>query len=607
MFPVTFGMWTSLPYKHTIMKRLVHYVMSFSIFFTVVLNAAAKEDTPEMIWEQIKAAANQEDHRAVKTLCENLIVSTKPYDSLAVISRNLLAEMSLYSTVPEEVYESYAFFHRYNLDHPEDQSFVSLETQLKTAYEELIAFDAGMPLSEGIYFSDFHNKKYQPLVLVKITRNGDKWHAKLLDGCQVMLDKKNKKYGGLRYPGEIKGSSLSDTMLVVWEDSKVREPLTELANTITVENQKMKAEGHGTVAAYSTTIKESILGTLFVEGVGMVFDLIAGAISRGKIVGRHNELYLCPTGDGKLSARLDVTVKVMTTDDAAPRIDKMAIDFNLYKLYPHQEIFFFDSYYNNIITSGSDAIKLTGDEFKRFRYFHPSQFNPMILAEYKETEPCSINRVTKLMEPNGLAYKSFALQNYFPSVYNDPMVKYMPDFTELKEMYYDGGNIAIGKWSNEHKAYDEFMAVYYSNTGKIVYSQVIVDNPIAPVVKSCYLPNGEYAYGQFEAGVMNGSGSFITTDEELLEGRFVNGELYQGTSTFYTDDFLCRIVKTDGQWSTFAEISYANGDRYIGQYKNFRPHGKGMLVTSSGQVIQSEWKDGFRVVTKTTGTAKKRR
>lgn len=589
------------------MDRYVHYVLSFCVFFIVALNAVAKEDTPELIWEQIRTAAKEEDHDAVKTLCQNLIMVSKPYDSLAVISRNLLAEMSLYSTVPEEVYESYAFFHRYNVDHPGNQSFVPLEAQLKTAYEELIALDAGMPLSEGIYFSDFHNKKYQPLVLVKITRNGDQWHAQLLDGCQVMLDKKNKKYGGLRYPGEIMSSSLSDTMLVVWSDNKVREPLTELANTIAVENQKMKAEGFGTVAAYSTTIKESILGTLFVEGVGMVFDLISEALARGKVVGRHNELYMCPAGDGKLSARLDVTVKVMTTDDVDPRLDKMTVDFNLYKIYPHHEIFFFDSYYNNLITSGSEAIKLTGYDFMRFRYFHPSQFNPMIMAEYKETEPCSISRVTKLMEPNGLAYKSFALQNYFPSVYDDPMVKYMPGFTELKEMYYDGGNIAIGKWSNDHKAYDKFMAVYYSNTGKLVYSQVIADNPIAPVAKSCYWPNGEYAYGQYEADVMNGSGSFVTADGELLEGRFVNGELYDGTSTFHTDDFLCRIVKTDGQWSTFAEISYANGDKYIGQYKNFKPHGKGILMTASGQVIQSEWKDGVRVVAKTASSTKKKR
>jgi len=44
----------------------------------------------------------------------------------------------------------------------------------------------------------------------------------------------------------------------------------------------------------------------------------------------------------------------------------------------------------------------------------------------------------------------------------------------------------------------------------------------------------------------------------------------------------------EGQGTYF----YANGDKYIGQFKDGQPHGEGVYTMSSGKSVRGMWKNG---------------
>lgn len=555
------------------------------------------------MWNDITEARFNSQIDRQTELCEKLITMLSPYDSLAVISRQILADIHMSHGDMHRIYESYAFFHRYNKDNPGSNEYETLEYILKREYDRLLEEDKALFLPQGIYFSDFHDAKYQPLLLLQINKVGGRYFATIIDGCQLMTDKKNKKFGGLRLEEEIIQSMTSDSLQVYWSGVREREPMTELSHRMIDENRKAKAEAHGHISANSPTLKDALLATLIVESVGGLLDMIADAMARGKVVSRSNELQFVVTSEGTLAAEIVIKVRTMMTDSPDPVEKTMAVKFNLHKIYPHDEIFFLDKTYNRIITADNAGIELTGDEFKKFVSFHPSQFNPLIMASYKVTSPCSIRRVTKLMEPNGVMYKHYALKNYFSTIDEDPMMRYLPDFTDMQESYNDEGRIAIGKWSRRHKGYDEFKALYYSKSGEVCYSQVIAENPAAPVARSWYFSDGSFSHGQFIGDEMSGMGYYVSAEGEVMEGRFYDGYFYSGVCSRHFDDRVFRIMKNDGKWSLFPQIEYKNGDSYVGQYRHYLPNGKGIMVKASGEIIEGEWKDGVKVTP--TSTVKK--
>lgn len=558
------------------------------------------QDEASVLWKDITEARLNGEIDRQKELCEKLVSISDPYDSLAVISREILADIHMSHGNMHSIYESYAYFHRYNKDNPGNRDYETYEYMLKGAYDRMLEEDKALFLPEGIYFSDFHDAKYQPLLLLQIKKVGGRYYAGILDGCQLMTDAKNKKFGGLRHEEEIIQSLTSDSLQVYWSGSRNREPMTELSHRLIDENRRAKAEAYGNISANSPTFKDAMLATLIVESVGGLIDMIANAMARGKVVSRSNNLQFVVTSEGTLSAEILIKVRTMMTDYPDPVEKSMTVKFNMHKIYPHDEIFFLDKAYNKIITADNAGIELTGDAFKRFVSFHPSQFNPYIMASYKVESPCSIKRVTKLMEPNGVMYKHYALKNYFSTLNEDPMARYLPDFTDMQETYNDDGRIAIGRWSRRYKGYDEFKAVYYSNSDEICYSQVVAENPAAPVARSCYFSDGSFSHGQFIGDVMNGMGYLVSAEGEVMEGQFYDGYFYSGICSRHFDDRVFRIMKTDGNWSSFPQIEYKNGDCYVGQYRNYLPNGQGIMMKANGEVVKGEWKDGVKVVPSST-------
>jgi len=51
----------------------------------------------------------------------------------------------------------------------------------------------------------------------------------------------------------------------------------------------------------------------------------------------------------------------------------------------------------------------------------------------------------------------------------------------------------------------------------------------------------------------------------------------------------------EGKWEGFGQLFAANGDKYVGQFKNDKANGKGDFISQDGRVWQGEWQDNFLV------------
>lgn len=147
-----------------------------------------------------------------------------------------------------------------------------------------------------------------------------------------------------------------------------------------------------------------------------------------------------------------------------------------------------------------------------------------------------------------------------------------------------------------------------------------VFNDMAAECVTCILntSNGQY-WGQARDGVLYGYGIFISNDGSQWVGQYRNGECIfgilmsnktanVGSKTFYslydlTTGELLRIQTPDGAQTPdpqvardyrFESMTYANGDRYVGETYKGQRHGYGIYYWSDGQFWYGQYHHNVR-------------
>lgn len=593
--------------------------MSVVILLTFGTFTVQAQDSVQQIWEQIGRSATENDVDATRFNCKKLIMTAQPFDSLAVLSRYILAEMSLNGNDMSDIYESYAYFRYYNDNFGKTDIYEDLQKRLKSTYDSLLILDKQQILSEGIYFSDSHTENHQPLLLLHIFKSGGtEWRAQMLDGCYFMENRKNRKRGGITVSSNILQSKDGNTFSVFWHDTHERKPQTELAHSAIDQGRQLKAEMYGTISAAmandSYNRSDVIGGTVVTELVSGLFVIAGSLFARGKAVNLSNELVWSPMGDGILDAKLIHTEKKMHTGDSDYKEKSDDITFRLFKLYPHHEIFFYDKTNKQIITCDNERISIKNID-PAFKCFAPSAFSQKILSSLGSEVPCSFPEVRKAKDINGLMYKYFEYNTLFSSLKDDPIYKYVPDFSELESVYLNDGILALGKYSKKRGDFEQFCAQYKRN-GTITYSQLLENTDTTSRYMSVYDNLGGYFYGEFigdrQEGygymryqngniyegemvntVRNGNGTYYYIDGSVFKGRFEDDKCIDGKQVYKGDDFVYEREMSDGEWKDLGEITYINGDKYKGEVDDkYLPHGKGVITYLSGKVVQGEWVNG---------------
>lgn len=123
--------------------------------------------------------------------------------------------------------------------------------------------------------------------------------------------------------------------------------------------------------------------------------------------------------------------------------------------------------------------------------------------------------------------------------------------------------------------------------------------------------DGAKYVGQYEDDERNGKGVYHSANGVIWDGEFKNGTL-NGTAT------MTRLARTrkgksttyvgewkDGRMDGYGVMTYGDGDKYKGQWKDGLYHGEGIFTSSDGYIYEGRWendkRNGKGVLTMTDG------
>lgn len=102
--------------------------------------------------------------------------------------------------------------------------------------------------------------------------------------------------------------------------------------------------------------------------------------------------------------------------------------------------------------------------------------------------------------------------------------------------------------------------------------------------------DGVYSYtGEFVDGFENGYGIQILTNGEKFEGEMENGYFKKGTLYSVLNGGMVITGDFDKYEPYYGTIKYSDSIKYIGQIKNFVPHGEGTVYLTDGGIFKCHW------------------
>jgi hypothetical protein len=153
-------------------------------------------------------------------------------------------------------------------------------------------------------------------------------------------------------------------------------------------------------------------------------------------------------------------------------------------------------------------------------------------------------------------------------------------------------HITADYMSKQHA--DETYTGYVSGKliGDTVYTGQLVDGILEGEGQK--IRDGNIWKGTFKGGLLNGKGSYVTSDGDKYVGDFVDGKR-QGKGTYvwkegdsYTGDYF------DGQMHGKGTLKWVSGDVYIGDFVKGVCSGQGTYKWKNGDVYVGSFKEGKR-------------
>ena len=97
------------------MKQNYFELMKFILISLIVISsgtslACAQGRTVEQLWNELQEAVEKNDSFAVLCRCNDLIMSTEPFNEYAQRCRYILAKMDLLENRMNDIYEDFTYF-----------------------------------------------------------------------------------------------------------------------------------------------------------------------------------------------------------------------------------------------------------------------------------------------------------------------------------------------------------------------------------------------------------------------------------------------------------------------------------------------------------------
>lgn len=608
------------------MKQNYFELMKFILISLIVISsgtslACAQGRTVEQLWNELQEAVEKNDSFAVLCRCNDLIMSTEPFNEYAQRCRYILAKMDLLENRMNDIYEDFTYFDALARKGIASDNYLALRNELKTAYDSLLIEDLQKPISEGVYFSDYQDGNHHPLMLLKISKGSNGLEAIQLQGGQVANDNMLRKYGGVLRGSEILQNNETLMYNAFWSGTRSRRPNTEMAHSTVEESQNFKEEMYGTMARGQYSTGDVVAGTIATEAVGGLMSLLGAALAKGKVTSCIVQLDWKPIGNGQLSAYLTVSSREERTG-SVPEEDNQHFEFTLFKLYPHHKIFFYDPQ-KDCVVNYDGCIYLKSINYKLFERTHPAFFEEYIESKLSKNKSGkkTFYKLDKYKDLNGLMYKFWEYNSLFASLQTDSMREFLLPLDEMQSVYASDGSLSLGQYDKKINDFRSFVA-FRMKEGHLVYMQCPTNIYNSTRKQSIYFIDNSYIYGEFIGPKQQGKcrmrysdgGTFVGDAVEMVRhgygirtwpggqtytGTYNNGKEIDGEAVYKGTNFTCKRRVHQGVVDSIAIISYSNGDIYKGKIgQGYLPNGSGIMTYADGRTTKGEWEKGKLVANK---------
>lgn len=170
------------------------------------------------------------------------------------------------------------------------------------------------------------------------------------------------------------------------------------------------------------------------------------------------------------------------------------------------------------------------------------------------------------------------------NVFDGEMIKGKP---EGQGFYtFSDGTILEGEFKNGHF----YRGTKKEKLGKTLYTYKGDFNDNNLNGHGELIVEGLYKYvGEFIDGVEQGSGIQYAYNGEVFEGVFEEGYYKRGTLKSIRNGGMIIIGDFNEFEPTNGTIIYKDSTKYVGQIKDYVPHGKGTLYLTDGGVFKCQW------------------
>jgi hypothetical protein len=207
-------------------------------------------------------------------------------------------------------------------------------------------------------------------------------------------------------------------------------------------------------------------------------------------------------------------------------------------------------------------------------------------------------------------------------------------------LYFSNGNKYVGEWVDQYREGkgrmefangDEYFGNFYQSrmAGKGTMEFANGDRYVGQWAEDLqhgkgayFFNNGDVYRGNFERGLMQGEGTMAYADGDVYNGQwknnkkngkgeylYSNGELITGfwENGEYVTDGLDELIAQDDPEAEKSEdlpncnkvfcasgkgvFTYADGSRYVGEFRMGKPEGQGTCFYASGDKYVGKWKD----------------
>lgn len=132
-------------------------------------------------------------------------------------------------------------------------------------------------------------------------------------------------------------------------------------------------------------------------------------------------------------------------------------------------------------------------------------------------------------------------------------------------------------------------------------------------IGTCFWKNGSRFFGEWKMDKPEGVGVFINSQSVKQQGLWKKGKLYEENASFVTQNLFSSASRIQGCLAgdciSGKGVMMANGDIYMGDFKNNLRHGTGICYFFNGTEYKGDWQmdkqHGYGVLTYPDGTIRK--